>query len=259
MVLTTQTMSGPFKRFQELYYPEETKRKGGCFGGGRVKRGRGAAADALVNASDPSFRKFTQPVADLADKILPGGAANRFLDVYYSGIGALGNLLGGKSDSQRHQEWLDEQEAKQAASTAEYATEQRRQAKQVFGEDVPAELEDAIAEGEQSRDWKQHSELSNRLYQDKEQANVAANSKARSAALGAAEARRLAAAQTDPGYQDNEAHLRDPEAYLRNKRAQAAENPTPAPKWTPGLVPGAPPGKGRGLRTRAKRQKVRRG
>lgn len=279
-------MSGPFKRFRELYYPEETKRKGGCWGtgvsdvfprsetkparhiprplgpisGGRVKRGRGAAADALVNASDPSFRKFTQPVADLADKILPGGAANKFLDVYYSGIGALGNLLGGKSDSQRHQEWLDEQEAKQAAAAAEYAAQERRQAKAVHGDNIPPELEAALAEGEQTRDWKDYNELRNQLFEGKKEADIAANSKARSAALGAAEARRLAAAQADPGYQDNEARLRDPEGYLRNKRAQAAENSAPVQsKWTPGFVPAQPPGRGRGLRTRAKRQKVRRG
>lgn len=216
MVLTTQTMSGPFKRFQDIYYPsQETNRTGGCFGG--VKRGRGAAADALVNASDPSFRKFTQPVADLADKILPGGAANKFLDVYYSGIGALGDLLGGKSDSQREAERVA---AKRQTDVSRVASDNK--------------LDAAGAE----ELYRRHREPT------EEEAAVDAENERRQAESMARYEAEQAAKAAKPKYDPfaNFAAQPDNSAYYREREARNAKALS-----------------GTGLRTRAKRQKVRRG
>lgn len=143
------------KKFKGIYYA----------------RGGSAAADALVNASDPKYRNFTQPVADLADKVLPGGAANKFLDIYYAGIGALGNLLGGKSDEQRRAEAEARRAEEEAKARAAYES-----AQSVYG---PGNSEDdllaALADAQQTGDWSDYTRIQNARYQEGQRQRAAAN------------------------------------------------------------------------------------
>lgn len=168
-----------FKKFHDIYYPERLKPAPKRHAwdeqvigrGTRKKRGRGVAADALVDATDPKYRKFTQPVADLADKVLPGGVANKFLDVYYTGIGALGNLLGGKSEAERQAEAEARRAAEEAKARAAYES-----AQSVYGVgNTEDDLLNALAEAQASGDWTNYTRIQNARYQEGQRQRAAAN------------------------------------------------------------------------------------